>query len=212
MPGSQVLLAVAGNIGSGKTTLTRLMATSLGYQPLFEPSDENPYLSDFYQDMSRYALPLQLRFLADRVEQMRLLAERSISAVQDRTCYEDVEIFARNLHEDGKMDDRDWGTYGRVARPLLAGLPVPDLLVYLQKTPETCAAAVKQRGRDFEQALPPDYLSQLGARYDAWFEAYDRGPKLRIVGDTLDVLERPEDLARVVDQVRQALPQRLLAF
>lgn len=212
MSDGQILLAVAGNIGSGKTTLTRLMASSLGFQPLFEPSDENPYLSDFYQDMSRYALPLQLRFLADRVEQMRQLAERNISAVQDRTCYEDVEIFARNLHEDGKMDERDWGTYGRVARPLLAGLPVPDLLVYLQKTPETCASAVRKRGREFEQSLPDDYLSKLGARYDQWFDNYDRGPKLRIVGDALDVLERPEDLRGVVESVRQALPQRVLAF
>lgn len=212
MPDSQVLLAVAGNIGSGKTTLTRLMASALGFHPLFEPSDENPYLSDFYQDMARYALPLQLRFLADRVEQMRQLEERDISAVQDRTCYEDAEIFARNLYDDGKMDGRDWGTYGRVARPLLAGLPVPDLLVYLQKTPETCANAVRQRGRDFEQSLPEDYLSRLGERYDEWFDRYDRGPKLRIIGDALDVLERPEDLQGVIESVRQALPQRLLAF
>ena len=212
MSDAPVLVAVAGNIGSGKTTLTRRLAEIFGFQPLFEPSDDNPYLADFYEDMRRYALPLQLRFLADRVQQLRDAQLHHVSAIQDRTCYEDAEIFARKLHEDGSMDERDWQTYERVASPLLDGLPAPDLLVYLRKSADVCADAVKRRGRSFEQSLPRGYLASLGAHYDRWFEAYTRGPRLCIDGDDLDIVDRPEDLERIVTSVRNALPQPQLPF
>ncbi len=203
-------MAIAGNIGSGKTTLTRRIADEMRFSALFEPHEENPYLADFYEDMPRYALPLQLRFLADRVAQVRGLVSRHISAIQDRTCYEDAEIFARHLFDEGAMNARDWDTYTRVAEPLLAGLPAPDLLVYLRRSPAHCQAAVARRNRSYEQTLPDGYLAGLGARYDTWFEAYERGPKLCIEGEGLDLVERPEDFAGVLQRVRDALPQRLL--
>ncbi|MEM7608724.1 MAG: deoxynucleoside kinase [Myxococcota bacterium] len=210
--GGQTLLAIAGNIGSGKTTLTRLVAQRLEIGALYEPSDDNPYLADFYADMARYGLALQLRFLADRVAQVRELRARGASAVQDRTCYEDAEIFARSLHEDGPMDARDWQTYERVAAPLLEDLPAPDLLVYLRRSPESCAERVRLRGRDYERSLPEGYLANLGRRYDLWFESYDRGAKLYLDGDGYDIVDRPEDLQGIVETIRAALPQPLLEF
>lgn len=208
--GSRVLLAVAGNIGSGKTTLTARLAEALRYRPLFEPADANPYLSDFYEDMRRYALPLQLRFLALRVAQVR--ASTGASAILDRTCYEDAEIFARNLHDAGKMDARDYETYQLVAEPLLSDLEPPNLLVYLRREPADCAANVRARGREYEQSMPLPYLEQLGARYDGWFEAYARGPKVLLPASEYDIIERPADLDRILAAVRAALPQPALLY
>lgn len=204
------MLAVAGNIGSGKTTLTSKLAEALRYTPLFEPADANPYLSDFYADMPRFALPLQLRFLALRVAQVRATAEASV--VLDRTCYEDAEIFARNLYDDGKMDSRDYDTYQLVAAPLLDGLEAPDLLVYLRREPADCAKNVATRGRDYERQMPLTYLSQLGSRYDAWYEGYHRGPKLVLDAARYDFLERPNDTERVLESVRAAVPQLALLY
>lgn len=207
-----VLLAVAGSIGSGKTTLTRQLALELGYRPLFESTDDNPYLSDFYEEMRRWALPLQLRFLALRVAQVRAAQAEGASVVQDRTCYEDARIFAAHLYDRGEMDERDWETYSLIADPLLDGLPAPDLLVYLRRSPEDCLRQVRKRGRAYEQQMPSGYLEELGARYERWFEAYDRGPKLAVAGERYDFLERPADVTTVAHMVAEALPQRSLAF
>lgn len=207
-----VLLAVAGSIGSGKTTLTRQLALELGYQPLFESTSDNPYLSDFYAEMRRWALPLQLRFLALRVAHVRAAKSEGASVVQDRTCYEDARIFAAHLYDRGDMDERDWETYSLIADPLLDGLPAPDLLVYLRRSPEDCLRQVRKRGRDYEQQMPPGYLAELHARYERWYEDYDRGAKLAVAGECYDFLERPADVTRVAHMVAEALPQRSLVF
>lgn len=205
-------LAVAGNIGSGKTTLTKKLVDRLGVKGLFESTVANPYLADFYQDMRRYALPLQLRFLATRVGETRETQDAHVSAVQDRTCYEDAYIFAANLHARGSLDERDWETYQILSAQLLDGLSPPDLVVYLHRTPAGCRAQIQKRGRDYEQSMPEGYLEDLGTRYDSWFESYRLGTKLFIEGSDYDFLNRPEDLEALVERITQALPQPSLPF
>lgn len=206
----RVFLAVAGNIGSGKTTLTRRLSERLGITAHFEETADNPYLADFYGDMPRWAMALQLRFLAVRVRRTRELLGRGVSAIQDRTCYEDARIFAANLHHRGDMDDRDWETYGLVADQLLHGLPPPDLLVYLRRDPDSCRALIAQRGREYEASIPMDYLRDLGGRYDGWFDAYARGPKLYVEAAEHDFLHSEHDLEALVGRILEALPQPLL--
>ena len=209
---SAVYLAVAGSIGSGKTTLTQRLEERLGFRGLYESTADNPYLEDFYADMPRWALPLQLRFLAIRAVQVREAAVHGVSVVQDRTCYEDAEIFAAHLHARGDMDDRDWETYGLVTRPLLDHLPAPDLLVYLHRSPNDCRRQIQARGRDYEQSLPNGYLEELGERYDLFFEGYARGQKLMVEGEGNDFLHSEADLDALVARVADALPQRQWLF
>jgi len=209
---AQVFLAVAGSIGSGKTTLTERLVTRLGFLGLFESTAANPYLADFYHDMPRYALSLQLRFLAQRVQDTRDIQAGGISAIQDRTCYEDADIFAANLHARGDMDARDWETYALIARQLLSGLEPPHLLVYLRRSPESCLTQIRKRGRSYEQEIPRDYLVDLGRRYDVWFQSYDLGPKMLVHGEEHDFLNSEADLDALVERIREALPQRMLAF
>lgn len=209
---AQVLLAVAGSIGSGKTTLTRRLSERLEMVGLYESTADNPYLSDFYRDMPRWSLALQLRFLGVRVQQTREVQKAGRSAIQDRTCYEDAEIFAANLHGRGDMDDRDWETYRLVADQLLDGLDPPHLLVYLRRSPEGCARQIARRGREYEQAIPRDYLEDLGRRYDQWFERYHRGPKLLVEAEAHDFLHSEPDLDRLVGRIAESMPQRMLTF
>jgi len=207
-----VFLAVAGNIGSGKTTLTRRLVARLGFSGLYESTVDNPYLADFYREMRRYSLPLQLRFLAQRVRDTRDAQLAGVAAIQDRTCYEDAGIFAANLHDRGDMDDRDWATYGLVAEQLLRGLDPPDLLVYLRRSSESCRANIRERGRDYEQSMPAGYLEDLGARYDAWFGSYDLGPKMRVIAEEHDFLNSESDLEDLVGRISESLPQPMLPF
>lgn len=206
-----VLLAIAGNIGSGKTTLTRRLVERLGYQGLFESTEDNPYLADFYGDMPRWALPVQLRFLVARVAMTKEAISAGRSAICDRTCYEDAEIFAANLHGRGAMDGRDWETYRLVAREVLAGLPTPDLLVYLRRTPESCRAQIARRGREYEESIPDDYLRDLHARYDTWFEGY-RGTKILVTAEQHDFLGSDADLEALVKRIEASMPQPMLPF
>jgi len=209
---SAVYLAVAGSIGSGKTTLTQRLEQRLGFRGLYESTADNPYLEDFYADMPRWALPLQLRFLAIRASQVREASAHGVSVVQDRTCYEDAEIFAAHLHARGDMDDRDWETYGLVTRPLLDQLPAPDLLVYLHRNPNDCQRQIRARGREYEQSLPRGYLEELGQRYDDFFARYARGQKLLVEGEGNDFLHSEADLDALVARVADALPQRQWLF
>ena len=208
----RVVLAVAGNIGSGKTTLTRRLAQRLALKGLFEPLDENPYMSDFYGDMPRWALPVQLRFLVARVRQVRDAIGAGVSAVQDRTCWEDAEIFAANLHARGEMDQRDCDTYRMVASEVLAELPPPDLLVYLRREAPGCHAQIAKRGREYEASIPLPYLEDLGARYDAFYEGWSRSLKLLVRAEDNEFLERDDDLEALVRRIEAALPQPTLPF
>lgn len=207
-----MFLAVAGSIGSGKTTLTRRLEARLKLHALYEDTADNPYLEDFYGDMPRWAMALQLRFLAVRVAQTRALVEGGSSVIQDRTCYEDAEIFAANLAGRGDMDARDWETYQMIARPLLDGIPAPHLLVYLRRAPESCRRQIARRGRAYEAQIPMDYLEDLGRRYDAWYADYARGPKMVVAAEENDFLESETDLERLVGRIVEALPQRPLLF
>ncbi len=207
-----VFLAVAGNIGSGKTTLTRRLVERLGLSGLYESTVDNPYLADFYEAMRRYSLPLQLRFLAQRVRDTRDAQLGGVASIQDRTCYEDAEIFAANLHDRGDMDDRDFETYQLVAEQLLRGLDPPDLLVYLRRSSESCRTNIRERGRDYEQSMPAGYLEDLGSRYDRWFESYAAGPKMRVIAEEHDFLHSEQDLDALVERIRDSLPQPMLPF
>ncbi len=209
---SQVVLAIAGNIGSGKTTLTTRLVARLGFVGLFESTDENPYLADFYGDMRRWALPTQLRFLAGRVEATRRTIDAGASAISDRTCWEDADIFAANLHGRGAMDDRDYETYRLVSGQLLAGVRPPDLLVYLRREPASCRAQIARRGREYEESIPESYLLDLHARYDAWFERWSLSKKMRVSAADHDFLGSDGDLESLVSRIAEALPQRLLSF
>jgi len=209
---AQVFLAVAGNIGSGKTTLTKRLVEKLGYVGLYESTDANPYLADFYADMPRWALPTQLRFLAERVRLTRETLGEGRSAVQDRTAYEDADIFAANLHGRGAMDGRDWETYQLIARQLLEGERAPDLLVYLRREVDGCVANIAQRGREYEESIPRDYLLDLHERYDAWFDRWRRSPKLLVDASQHDFLRSDGDLDALVRRIEGALPQPSLPF
>ncbi|MEM9192980.1 MAG: deoxynucleoside kinase [Myxococcota bacterium] len=207
-----VFLAVAGNIGSGKSTLTRRLAERLGFSALYEDTQANPYLSDFYGDMQRYALPLQLRFLGTRVRQTKEVQAEGIGAIQDRTCYEDAQIFAPNLHARGALDGRDWDTYQLLSNELLRGLDPPDLLVFLSRSAELCRAQIRNRGRDYEQSMPAGYLEDLDQRYQDWFADYRAGPKLKVDGKAYDFLHSAPDLEALVSMIEEQLPQRMLPF
>lgn len=207
-----LFLAIAGNIGSGKTTLTRRLAERLGVAGMYESTSDNPYLADFYRDMPRYALALQLRFLAARVRDTRKFVSRGASAIQDRTCYEDAEIFAANLHARGEMDDRDFETYQQIAEQLFVGLEPPQVLVYLRRGVASCQRQISQRGRSYEQEIPTSYLDALSERYDCWFEHYERGAKMVVAAEEHDFLHSEQDLEKLVARIVDALPQGVLSF
>lgn len=209
---ASVVLAIAGNIGSGKTTLATRLAERLQFTPLFEPNDENPYLADFYADMARWALPTQLRFLVSRIAQTEAALESGASLLCDRTCWEDADIFAENLHGRGAMNDRDHETYRMLADRLLSALRPPDLLVYLRRGVASCRTHIARRGRDYEDKIPTDYLLDLERRYDGWFDRWRLSQKIFVRAEDHDFLYSEGDLERLVARIAEALPQRQLAF
>ncbi len=198
-------IIIAGNIGAGKSTLVERLCRELGWKPYFEPVSENPYLEDFYADMSRWGFHSQLFFLADRMRMHRELQEQGGSVVQDRSIYEDSEIFARNLFLQGNITDRDYETYRRIYNAATDLLQPPDLLVYLQASIPSLKERITGRGRDFESAIPDTYLKQLNSLYDEWTETYKLSPKLILNIDDYDILNHPEDLAGIAAQVKAAL-------
>lgn len=199
-------LVLAGNIGAGKSTLVGLLAKRLGFQPYYEPVAENPYLSDFYGDMARWALHSQLFFLTHRVKTHRALMDDPRSVVQDRSLYEDAEVFARNLYEQGALSGRDWATYRELYTTVADLLPPPDLVIYLRASVPTLKKRIAKRGRDFEAAIPDEYLAGLNRLYEDWIEGFDRAPVLVIPGDRLDFVEESADFraiaATVADRLR----------
>lgn len=199
-------LVLAGNIGAGKSTLVGLLAKRLGFQPYYEPVAENPYLSDFYGDMARWALHSQLFFLTHRVKTHRALMDDPRSVVQDRSLYEDAEVFARNLYEQGALSGRDWATYRELYTTVADLLPPPDLVIYLRASVPTLKKRIAKRGRDFEAAIPDEYLAGLNRLYEEWIEGFDRAPVLVIPGDRLDFVEESADFraiaATVADRLR----------
>ena len=181
-----MFVAVAGNIGAGKSSLTRVLAESFALEPVFEAVDENPYLADFYADMPRYAFHSQMFFLAKRLAQHVLQVNPGRRVIQDRTLYEDAEVFARNLFETGVLDARDFGVYTEMVEAIRHTLRPPDLLIYLRASLPTLRRHIALRGRVYEAALSDAYLLRLEALYERWFTAYDLSPKVVLEADALD--------------------------
>jgi len=185
-------IAIAGNIGSGKSTLTGLLASRYGLWPVYEAVDENPYLADFYVDMGRWAFHSQVFFLAKRLEQHLKQINPALHVVQDRTVFEDAFIFAQNLRVSGHLSERDWRTYLALYEGIAPALRKPDLLIYLRSSVETLRAHIARRGRDFEQTIPSEYLASLNQLYEAWIGAYDLSPVLVISSDTVNYADNEE--------------------
>ncbi|MBC7544665.1 MAG: deoxynucleoside kinase [Candidatus Sericytochromatia bacterium] len=198
---SKRYIVVAGNIGCGKSTLTRMLAESLDAEPYFEAVDGNPYLADFYGDMTTWSFHLQVYFLSKRFEAHRQIATSPQAVVQDRSIYEDAEIFARNLHLQGLMHDRDYANYEALYHTMLRFCPPPDLVVYLQASLPTLQRRIALRGRDYEQAIPVDYLSRLNTLYDDWIGTFDRCPVLTLPADELDFVQSVADRDRVLEAI-----------
>ena len=201
-------LVLAGNIGAGKSSLVQLLADRLGYRPYFEPVAENPYLADFYADMGRWAFHSQLYFLTHRLKSHRELSADPWSVVQDRSIYEDAEVFARNLREQGTMSDREWETYHGLYRTIIDLLPAPDLVVYLRCSVPTLKARIARRGRGFESSIPDEYLAGLNRLYEEWLECFDLAPVLVVPGDSLDFVADSKDLNAIVANVEARLRDR----
>ena len=200
-----LFIAVAGNIGSGKSSLTRLLAQHFGWKPYFESVDDNPYLPDFYADMKRWSFHLQIYFLANRFKHHKRMTETGESVIQDRSIYEDAEIFARNLYDIGKMDQRDYDNYASLFEVMTDYLKTPDLMIYLRASVDTLVQQISRRGRSFEQGIQREYLEQLNKHYESWVGRYKRGPLLIVQSDHLDFVNRELDLRHVIELVQKKL-------
>jgi len=198
-------VVISGNIGAGKSSLTDVLGEYFGWTTVFERADDNPYLSDFYDDMRRWSFQLQVFFLSRRFEQLQRIAAMNASVVQDRSIYEDAEIFARNLYEIDLMSERDYRTYSRLFSSMTARLNPPSLLVYLRASIPTLVNQIRQRGRDAESTLRIDYLERLQDRYEKWITDYDRGPKLIVDVDELDFVNDGADRREVLSQIEGRL-------
>jgi deoxyadenosine/deoxycytidine kinase len=201
-------IAVAGNIGAGKSTLTGMLAQHFDWTPFYEANAENPYLADFYSDMTRWSFHSQVFFLGKRLEHHYQLMQQTGIVVQDRTVYEDAEIFARNLYEQGTMSGRDYDAYRRLYKAVASFLPPPNLIIYLQSDVETLLTHINKRGRDFERHIDPDYLERLNRLYNEWIDDWTACPVLRVDMDDLDFQYNTHDFMGIVAQVSDALALR----
>ncbi|MDR9363770.1 MAG: deoxynucleoside kinase [Balneolaceae bacterium] len=197
-------IAIAGNIGAGKSSLTELLGKNFGWKTYYESVDDNPYLSDFYEDMRRWSFNLQIYFLSSRFQHQKKLMELEQSLIQDRTIYEDVEIFAKNLHEMGLMSDRDYKNYCALFDEMAHYLEAPDLLIYLRAEVPTLVRQIQQRGRDYENTIRIEYLERLNRLYEDWIDRYNQD-KLIIDTDNLDFVNNQDDLGKVLELIEQRL-------
>ncbi len=197
-------IAVAGNIGAGKSSLTGLLSKHFNWEAFYESVEDNPYLADFYEDMLRWSFNLQIYFLSSRFRHQKEMLEQDISLIQDRTIYEDVEIFAKNLHEMNLMSDRDFANYEALFHEMSHYLRPPDLLIYLRAQVPTLVRQIQQRGRDYENTIRIDYLESLNRLYEDWIDRYPY-EKLIIDTDDLDFVNDPEDLGKIIGLIEQRL-------
>lgn len=194
-------IAIAGNIGSGKTTLTKLLAKNYNWEPHYEDVDTNPYLNNFYEDMQRWSFNLQIYFLNSRFRQIVDIKKKKKTVVQDRTIYEDANIFAPNLHAMGLMTTRDFENYSSLFELMSSFIGAPDLLIYLRASVPTLVNQIQKRGRDYENSIRIDYLKCLNERYEAWITNYKLGKLLIIDVDNINFSENPEDLGMVINKI-----------
>ena len=194
-------VAIAGNIGSGKTTLTGLLAKHYKWQPHFEDVEDNPYLDDFYNQMERWSFNLQIYFLNSRFRQILDIREQGKKVIQDRTIYEDAYIFAPNLHAMGLMTNRDYENYRSLFDLMESVTEGPDLLIYLRSSIPNLVNQIHKRGRDYENTISIEYLSRLNERYEAWIHGYDKGNIIILDVDNLDFVDNPEHLGEVINRI-----------
>ena len=197
-------IAIAGNIGSGKTTLTKLLATRYGWTPRFEPVDNNPYLEDFYHDMNRWSFNLQVYFLNKRFKEVVEISKSTDTIIQDRTIYEDACIFAPNLHDQGYMSDRDFKNYTDLFNLMMSLVKKPQLMIYIRSSIPTLVKHIEKRGRDYEKSIRIDYLTGLQKRYDDWLSTYD-GELITIDGDKINFEDSKEDFRKITDMIDASL-------
>ena len=194
-------VAIAGNIGAGKTTLTKLLAKHYKWEALLEDVVDNPYLDDFYNQMERWSFNLQVYFLNSRFRQVLQIHQSGKDIIQDRTIYEDAHIFAPNLHAMGLMTNRDFNNYSSLFELMESLVKGPDLLIYLRSSIPNLVNQIHKRGRDYENSISIDYLSRLNERYEAWIHGYDKGKLLIIDVDKLDFVVNPEDLGNIINKI-----------
>jgi deoxyadenosine/deoxycytidine kinase len=198
-------IAIAGNIGAGKTTLTNLLAKHYDWEVHLEDMDDNPYISDFYEDMQRWSFNLQVYFLNTRWHRIQEIRNGKKTVIQDRTIYEDANIFAPNLHSMGLMSTRDFENYSRLYENIKEQIQAPDLLIYLRAGIPKLVDQIQMRGRDYEDAIRLDYLKRLNERYEAWITDYKLGPLLIFNVDDMNFQDNPEDLAKIINQVESTI-------
>ena len=194
-------IAVTGNIGAGKTTLTTMLAKHYGWSAQYEDVDHNPYLDDFYQDMSKWSFALQVYFLGSRFRQVKEIRESGKNIIQDRTIYEDAHIFAENLNEMNLLSDRDYSNYTSLFNLMKSFVSAPDLLIYLKADISTLTKQIAKRGREYEAGISIDYLMRLNKKYEAWINSYKEGKLLIIDVNDLDFVEREEDFGYILDRI-----------
>ena len=194
-------IAVTGNIGAGKTTLTTMLAKHYGWSAQYEDVDHNPYLDDFYQDMSKWSFALQMYFLGSRFRQVKEIRESGKNIIQDRTIYEDAHIFAENLNEMNLLSDRDYSNYTSLFNLMKSFVSAPDLLIYLKADISTLTKQIAKRGREYEAGISTDYLMRLNKKYEAWINSYKEGKLLIIDVNDLDFVEREEDFGYILERI-----------
>lgn len=194
-------IAIAGNIGSGKTTLTNSLSRHYGWEAQFEETEGNPYLNDFYEDMQRWSFNLQIYFLNKRFKSIVEIKKSANTIIQDRTIYEDACIFAPNLHHMGLMSTRDYENYRSLYNLMISLVTPPDLLIYLRASVPTLVNQIQKRGREYETGIRIDYLSKLNERYEEWIESYKEGKRLIVDVDNINFSDKPEDLSMVISKI-----------
>ena len=197
-------IAIAGNIGSGKTTLTKMLAKRYGWTPHFEPVDNNPYLADYYEDMSRWSFNLQIYFLNKRFRDVVEISRSNETVIQDRTIFEDARIFAPNLHDMGLMSDRDFDNYTDLFDLMISLVKLPDLLIYIRSSVPNLVGHIQKRGREYEQTIRLDYLKGLNRRYEEWIKDY-KGHLMIVDGDHVNFESNPEDFLKVTSRIDDRL-------
>ena len=198
-------IGLAGNIGVGKTTFTKLLSKRRNWEPFFESVSDNPYLSDFYDDMGRWGFNLQVYFLHKRFEMHQKMSASSIGVIQDRTIFEDMEIFARNLHQLGKLSKRDWDNYCGLFSVMTSYLKKPDLVIYLRAETDTLISRIKNRGRDYESTIDPEYIHTLNMAYDRWIRSVDDYPVMTIQTDDFNIFEDSDRFDAIENEILERL-------
>lgn len=211
-PTQKMFVAVAGNIGSGKTTLTKKLSQRLNWKPQYEPVDNNPYLADFYKDMSRWSFELQVYFLTHRFNSHRLIECSNFSAIQDRSIYEDAYIFARSLFEKGHMSKREYENYYRLFMTMTQFMGSPTLMIFLKRSVHKLMERIRERGRECEKEISTDYISQLNEYYHDWYETYNLGKAITVDTDDLDFLNNEDQFERLVQKIQDSMEQQELFY